>query len=239
MVTHESHREAFVCHQRAVLATLDPAFDPALVSVSYLFHLGYAALLKSQFRPGHSVGVIGLGPIGLATLGMASSGGGAAYAFSNQTNIADRARQAGAIEVLSKDNHSAVPALDIVVTTSNTWPDWQLALSAARPGGTIAVLGFPGRGQPAPDFNPLASQFLYDKQLTVMACGMLPNIDVSPTDVRFTVKRNMQWLVDQVGRARLPAQHLVSEIAAADKLGDLYERLANREPGLVTAVLKW
>jgi threonine dehydrogenase-like Zn-dependent dehydrogenase len=221
-----------------VLAILEPVFDPALASVSYLFHLGYAALLKAQFRPGNSVGVIGLGPIGLATLGLASSGGGTAYGFSNQKDIADTARQAGAIEVRSKDI-SAGAELDIVVTTSNTWPDWHLALNAARPGGTIAVLGFPGRGQPAPDFNPLASQFLYDKQLTVMACGMLPNIDVSPADVRFTVKRNMQWLVNQVGLARLPAQHLVSEIAVADKLGDLYERLANREAGLVTAVLKW
>jgi threonine dehydrogenase-like Zn-dependent dehydrogenase len=245
ILTHQSHRSGFICRRRDVLAVVAPDHDGVAASVSYLFHLGHAALMKGGFHAGMTVGVIGLGPIGLATLALVASGGGEALAFTNQERVADRATACGARAVLRKDGAAAFrtstgsSGVDIVVTTSNSWNDWRLAMSIARTGGTICVLGFPGRGEPAPALNPLASEFFYDKQLTVMACGIVPDLDVGEGDVRFTLKRNMAWIVDRAGRGLLPTGQLISERAPAHDLDRLYRRLAAREPGLVTAVLTW
>ncbi len=244
VITQQSHRSAFICRDTEVLAVLDPEHDPVAVSVTYLFHLGYAALLKSGFRQGMNVGVIGLGPIGLATLALVNDGGGAAVGFSNQSAVSGLAAACGARYLLRKDATSVPPlpgggGLDIVITTSNAWDDWRLALTLARTGGTVGVLGFPGRGEPHPSFNPLASEYFYDKQLSLVACGAVPECDASPADVRFTLRRNMGWLADRVGRGLLPARSLISEMAAPKDLESLYRRFAQRETGLATVVLNW
>lgn len=238
VLTHQSHRSGFICAEEAVLCRVDKSADMAAVSTAYLFHLGYAGLLKADFRPGHHVAVVGLGPLGLGAIGVVSACGGLATAYSNQKDAAAKATEFGAVRCFRKDD-PVEPVFDIVVTTSNSWDDWQLALKLARFGGTIAVLGFPGRGEDPPGFNPLASEYVYDKQLTITACGMVPNLDVRPSDIRFTIKRNLQWLVHLIQSGKIPAHGLISEIVSAPDLDRVYGRLADREPNLITAVLKW
>ncbi len=239
VLTHQSHRSGFVVGEGAVLATVNQSANLAKVSAAYLFHLAYAALLKAHYTPGHKVAVVGLGTLGLAATALLRALGGNVVAYSGQSNLAGKACSIGANALLAKDDSSMHASFDIVVSTSNLWDDWNLALRLAGPGGTIAMLGFPGRGQEMPASNPLASEYVYDKQLTIVACGQVPNIEVSPQHLRFTLKRNMEWLVQLITTEALHVDHIVSDVVEPEQLGSVYERLASREEGLVTAVLKW
>ena len=154
----------------------------------------------------------------------------------------------GALDAWPKDLEQTPPAvtakaggagLDLVITTSNRWEDWALALRLARKGGTICVLGFPGRTEPEPPLNPLDSQFFYDRQLTIHACGQSPDLDVSAHDLRFTVKRNCEFLLHQIVAGKLPARRLIASVQPWERLPEIYDQLAHRTSHGLTCVLQW
>lgn len=238
IITHQSHRTAFVCPEESVLATLEPEQDARSASAAYLFHLGLSAVQKSGVTAGHRVAVVGLGTLGLAAVALAATSGAQVTAFSDQGGVAEMAAVFGASSCLPK-NTDAKNIFDIVITTSNQWPDWKLALDIVRHSGVVASLGFPGRGQPAPEFNPLASEYFYDKQLTFTACGNVARSKAPEHELRFTLKRNMAWLTSMIAQGKLPADRLLSETILPDGLGRAYERLANREPNLLTMAIQW
>lgn len=243
VLTHQSHRSAFACGDDAILAVAPGDADPVTLSVTYLFQLGLAALQKAGFVAGMRVAVIGLGPIGLGAVAMVHLGGGSAYAVSDQPAARALAGRFGARTAMARasgvDTELLPDGADIVVVTTNGWNDWKLALRLARRGGVVAMLGFPGRGQPAPPFNPLASEYVYDKQLTLMGCGAAIESDVPEHEARFTLKRNMAWLVDLVLAGQLPAGLLATDVLPAPSIESAYARLEAREPGLVTIGLTW
>lgn len=248
ITTSQAHRSAFVCPESEVMAVVPKDADVGAAATTYLFHLGYNALLVGGMRLGHSVGVIGLGTLGLTTIAVASQAGAQTFGFSNQDGIAERGRHFGAREVFGRrdsgassriDHLTGGTGIDLVVTTSNSWEDWRFAMELVRPGGTIAVLGFPGRDGDPPPINPLDSQFLYDKQLTIIGCNSTPDCDLTAKDIRFTLRRNYHHLLNLVIRGDLPARSLISETVPWNRLGEVYERLAAREPGLLTCLLDW
>jgi D-arabinose 1-dehydrogenase-like Zn-dependent alcohol dehydrogenase len=106
--------------------------------------------------------VIGLGVLGLTSVAMARVAGAEVFAITNQSQPAAIASDLGA-RVFDRAGRAAlVEALeagaDVVISTVNGWDDWQLALELAAQNGVIACLGFPGRGEELPGFNPLDSQ---------------------------------------------------------------------------------
>lgn len=160
-------------------------------------------------------------------------------AFTDQADIAETAKAMGASSVSPKNGSGHKNHFDVVITTSNLWSDWRLALTIARYSGVLASLGFPGRGQPPPDFNPLASEYFYDKQLTFMACGNVARTDAPEHELRFTMKRNMAWLASMIAAGRLPAKLLLSDTIQPEQLSSAYQRLADREPNLFTVAIQW
>jgi threonine dehydrogenase-like Zn-dependent dehydrogenase len=239
IATERSHRSAFVCPRARVLARLAPDADAAAAATTYLFCLGQHALLRADARSETNVAVVGLGAVGLAAVAVARTAGCRVVAFSDQPFLRDKALRFGAHAAVGKDEGGAGAGIDVVVTTSNRWSDWRLALDIARAGGTIAVLGFPGRTEGLPPFNPLASQYLYDKQLSVIACGKMVEAPVAPHEVPFTLHRIYAHLLGLIGEGRLPGAELVSEVIPWRELESAYRRLSAREPGLVTLALDW
>src|SRR5690606_15174427 len=150
----------------------------AHAATTYLFHLGFTALRNAGVRIGDQVAVIGLGVLGMGTVACASLAGARVAGFSDQGASLALAKQFGAHRSFRKSDRDIVDqsrefmngdGADVVILTSDRWEDYLLALRVARKRGTISILGFPGRGLPAPDFNPLDSQYVYDKQLRVQA----------------------------------------------------------------------
>lgn len=230
ILTLQSHRSAFICAQDQVVLALPREADCHLAATTYLFHIGYDALLKGGFDGGQPVAVIGLGTLGIAAVALAASLGAQVTAFSDQAPALALAREVGAIDARSKSVPAGAASAGLVILTSNKWADWRLALNLARSRGALCVLGFPGRGQPAPDFNPLDSQFFYDRQLRILACGKAPEADV---------RRNCAFLLERILSGRLPARRLIDEVRPWHELGAVYEALARRQSGQLTRILQW
>jgi threonine dehydrogenase-like Zn-dependent dehydrogenase len=248
ILSFQSHRSSYVCAEQDVIARVPSSIGSAQAATTYLFHLGYNALLKGGFQPGLNVAVIGLGTLGLATVALTNAFGGRVFALSNQDSSLKLADELGAFGAVRKDQvdlrHKILQqtdqvGIDLVITTSGSWEDWSLAVSIARKEGTVAVLGFPGRTQPIPPFNPIDSQYFYDSQLRLIACGHSPDLDVPASDIRFTVKRNCKFLMDLISQGRLPADRLAAERVEWSKVGQAYDRLLQREAGLLTCILDW
>jgi threonine dehydrogenase-like Zn-dependent dehydrogenase len=249
ILTFQSHRSAFVCHENQIIAKLPDDSDFATGSVTYLFHLGYHALLRANVQAGNNIAVIGLGTLGITTTAIAVLSGANVFCFSNQSSSGVVAKKLGAKAVINKtfdniiseqiNDETGGTGVDVVITTSNTWADWKLALMLARKGGKICVLGFPGRTQPIPDFNPLASQYFYDKQLEILAAGMAPDIDAAPDQIRFTIKRNCRYLLNLILEKKLNAGSIISSVVPWEDLEEVYKNMVQRVSGQLTSVLKW
>ena len=240
VLTFASHRSHYRMPAKEIAALVPPALHGALASVTYLFHLGYAALLRAGAKAGDRVGVIGLGALGIAAVAMAREIGAHVIALSGREAALAKVRRLGAGETLKLDDPAVAEiGADIVVSTSNKWDDWLAALRAARRGGIIAVLGFPGREQPQPLFNPLDSQYFYDKHLTFMAAGHLIESDQSPEAGALVLHRNMAYLVDLISKDRLPAQEMACHILPAEELAKAYDDLLARRGDALTYVLRW
>jgi threonine dehydrogenase-like Zn-dependent dehydrogenase len=248
ILNFQSHRTAFICTEESIVARIPPDTDLEAAATTYLFHLGYNALLRGEFMPGMNVAVVGLGTLGITTCALAASSGGRVYAFSSQPESLELAHRLGCRKVFKKDLGDIVGqvtqdtdglGIDIVVSTSNSWDDWRLTLQLARKGGKVCVIGFPGRTQPIPDFNPLDSQYFYDKQLALIACGMTPDREIDPSEIRFTIKRNCEYLLDLVRSGKLPARALISESVPWHQIQSVYETLSQRKKGYLTCVLRW
>lgn len=248
ILTIQSHQSAFVCRARDVLAVVPDGVPSAPASLTYLAELGLAALQKSGFRPGENVAVLGLGVIGLATVAVGLALGGHVVAIGNDDGRLAKARELGAHLCLRSDGDGLAAriaeatggvGIDVLVTTANPWAAWRLALELARPQGRIAVLGFPGRTEGPPLFNPLASSLFYAKQLSVFAAGQVPEMDAAPGEIRFTLARNMQLLGRLVQDGRLPLERLVTHTVPWKDLGAIYELAARHDRTLIGAVLDW
>lgn len=248
IITFQSHRTMFKCTENEVVALIPKTCSNLIeASTTYLFHLGYNALLKSDFRPGMSVAVIGLGTLGLTTIALASSFGADVHALSDQESSLGYAFDFGAQEVYRKSEFEVEKHLkdcsgggvDIVILTSNAWDDWLLAVKLARKGGGIAVIGFPGRLDPKPPFNPLDSRYFYDSQLKIISCGYTSHLDVEPHDIRFNIKRNCEFLLKKIIKKQLPAQKIISSIVQWREIESVYKLMASREKGHITSVLDW
>ncbi len=252
ILTLESHRSHFVCADDEILLRLPHREygEQQLVeaATTYLFHQGYSALLRGDLKPGQYVGVVGLGTLGLATVAVASRFGARVFAFSDLPS-AEIALRLGARILFDKTHtdemrqriaaSTAKTGIDMVVLTSSNWDDLRLAVELVRPGGRICLLGFPGRRQPKPPFNPLDPQWFYRKQLSLISCGYTPDVEIDARDIRFTIRRNAAYLLELIVDGNLPARELVSTVVPWHRIAEIYDRIAAREEGLRTAVLRW
>lgn len=240
VLTTQSHRSGFCVAHQAILAKLPAGLDPVTASVTYLFHLGYAAFLKSGATQGDEAALLGLGTLGLTTAAVFANGGVPMTAFSDHLIDPHLSRAFGLSSVRRKEAADMAGRFNHVIVTTNGWSDWRLALELAAVSGTVTVLGFPGRAQGLPDFNPLDSRFFYDKQLTIKACGYVPSgAGESRRDQPRALTYNCQFLLSAIAAGRLPARDLVEGVRPFETLGDIYSAMSQGQRSARTFVLDW
>jgi hypothetical protein len=232
ILTFQSHRSDFRCHNDDIMMEFDGNLNREQqihASTLYLYHLGFDAITKAKKHKLHAknIAIIGYGTLGLGCALVAKAMGLSSTIFTSQ----DIENSNHAIPIINKETDSLNKAeFDCVVNTSNQWDDHFLALKLANRYAPIVTIGFPGRGQNPPNFNPLASEYLYDKQLAILSCGDCPIDDI---------KTNLNWIWNAMQDGRIDPNIMISGVIPADELNSAYQQLKSRQPETFTYVLDW
>lgn len=245
VLTFSSHRSHFRIPVSDVLSVLPEGMRSEDAACTYLYHLGYNAVLRSDVRLGSTVVVIGLGVLGLGAVTMAAMAGARVFGVSNHSLPQQRALDMGARLCFERsrlsDLHETLgqDRAQSVITTSNSWRDWQIALECAGNQGTIAVLGFPGRTELPNSFNPLDSAHFYTRQLRIVAAGQSPEKPDRHGFLPFNQQDNLKRILDWIAEGHINPGMILSGELQSENLAEAYERLLRREDSPLTYLLRW
>ncbi len=247
ILTFQSHRSAFVIKEDDFAIKLPDGINLKYAATTYLYHLGYHSLITANAKAGHNIGVIGIGVLGFTTCMMSKILGARTFAFTNQNEVIKILGEQGVL-VYPKEVNSLASilekthgiGLDIIINTSNTWEDWFLALNAVNKGGIIVNLGFPGRDEKFPSsFNPLEPKLVYSKSLTIKALLSMNETDIPYYEIRFNMKRNLQYILDLIINQTINPQQIISSEIFYTALEKQYEIYLNRRSVSFTTILSW
>jgi 2-desacetyl-2-hydroxyethyl bacteriochlorophyllide A dehydrogenase len=220
------HTSAFRAQQSELMVPIPDAVSSEPASLAYLAQLGVAALRQLRFQAGERVAVVGLGVIGLCTCAMARAMGAAeVVAVANSEFRAQKALEAGAHRA---DKHPK--EIDVVILTANPWAAFRDSVEMARYGGRVSILGFPGRGEPLPDFNPLDPKWFYGKQLTLVGAGFAP-----PAERR----QNLELILGSLASGAVSFDCIISHRLPAARMREAYELARGHDKSLLGAVFDW
>jgi 2-desacetyl-2-hydroxyethyl bacteriochlorophyllide A dehydrogenase len=224
--TMKPHVSAFRAQQSELMVPVPDAVAPEPASLAYLAQLGVAALRQVRFEPGERVAVVGLGVIGLCTCAMARAMGAAeVIAVANSPFRAQKALEAGAHRA---DRHPQ--DVEVVILTANPWVAFRDSVEMARYGGRLSILGFPGRGEPLPDFNPLDPKWFYGKQLTLAGAGFAPPLER---------RRNLEFILGALASGAASFDSIISHRLPAPRMREAYELARQHDKSLLAAVFDW
>jgi threonine dehydrogenase-like Zn-dependent dehydrogenase len=242
------HQSAYIAQENELLVRIPTEVSFEQASLAYLTGLGVAAIRKARYETGENIVVIGLGVIGLATVGVATAMGANTIGVANSEIRSRAALAVGASGCLLSNAPHLVSDMrerfrgaeaDLVILTSNSWQSYFLALDLVRFNGRVSILGFPGRGEPLPERNPLDPAPFYSKQLTLMGAGFSPKLECAPQEVRFNLRRNLKYIFELMASGRLDLSPLISHTLPYPSMRDAYELARNRSKELIAAVFDW
>ncbi|MFX8418132.1 hypothetical protein ABTL59_19855, partial [Acinetobacter baumannii] len=78
--------------------------------------------------------------------------------------------------------------------------------------------------QPAPDFNPLDAKYIYSKNIIIKPLGYLNDKDVPYYDSRFSIRRNLEYILELIKDKRLNASDILTEEIYFKDLGKQYDK---------------
>ncbi len=242
------HQSAFLARDNELLVPLPKEVSSEEASLTYLTQLGLAALRQARYETGENVAIVGLGVIGLCTVNLARAMGARVVAISNSPIRSEGSRRVGAHAAFESNDPQLQEKLskifgqigaDLIILTANTWPAYRLSVQIARHGTRLSVLGFPGRGQPPPDFNPLDPEWFYGKQLVLLGAGHAPETDCPPPAVRFNLRRNLEYILHLMASKELQLSSLITHRLPASRMREAYELARKHSKELIAAVFFW
>lgn len=233
------HQSAYIAHRSELLVPIPDGVSSEQASLAYLAQLGMAALRQARYESGESVAVVGLGVIGLGTVAIARAMGATVTAVANSPLRADMAKLVGASHIHVAGAGVAPSEIDVIILTANPWSAFRLSIDMARKGGRISILGFPGRGEPLPDFNPLDPKWFYGKQLTLIGAGFSPRVECSSADLRFNLRRNLEYLFALMANGTVCLEPIITHRFPAERMQEAYELAKQHSKDLTAAVFDW
>ncbi|MBY0532207.1 MAG: hypothetical protein K2P86_09575 [Xanthobacteraceae bacterium] len=244
--TGAAHRSYFVLDKSKVLAKVPAGINAAEATLAYLYRLALVGLVRGRGKIVGSNAVVGLGAIGQCAIELAQSSGARCLGVSDHSEAKDTAHSLGAgilgrahVESQFGAKQPDENLFEQVLVTTNGWRDWKIAMSLARFGGIISVIGFPGRGQPAPEFNPLLPALFYDRQLTIASAGFASSALGEGRESPESLSRDMNDILRWMESGRVKPQRLVIDKYPASDLSGAYKRLKESNRGAGTIVLDW
>jgi threonine dehydrogenase-like Zn-dependent dehydrogenase len=242
LLTFQSHRSHFVLGENDFYIKIDPKSNLKKIVTAYLYHLGLHAGLTAKLTPGNSVAIIGGGVLGYTSAIMSKVNLAEPCLFSNQAMVIEKCLKSGidAYKKPDKPSYDILNNFDVVINTSNTWEDWKLALILAKDSGTIVNLGFPGRGESLPNFNPLDPQYIYVKSLSILALKKMSDEDnINLNSSYINRKINLIHIVELINSGVINADEIISDEINFLDLENQYYKYINRQKSIFSTIVKW
>jgi len=251
--TGTPHQSAFIVKQTGLLVRIPDQVPSQDAAFTFLHHLGYISLRMGDYVMGESVTVVGTGILGLTTLALARVGGARVVALTDSESRVNIARKMGAHEVWFSDAPNLEKKLldftdgigiDLVVLAANPWPAYRVAMESVRPGGRVALLSLPGRGEDDLDVNPLAMKWIHAKNLTLKAvrgsAGFTPyKYPLFDGTQRFTLINSLKYILSLMADGSLHPAELVTHHFRYDQFQEAYELLYRRDTSMIGATFRW
>ena len=116
------------------------------------------------------------------------------------------------------------------IVTTNNWEDVRISMRYLKKYGRSGILGFPGRDNSLPTYNPFDPYYFYANQLTFKAVGLL-------TPER--EKINLKYIDSLFAQKKISSKSIVSSIIDAENYQNAYDRLSTKKNNEVTFILDW
>jgi len=235
ILSFSAHCSKFLLKASEVLAVVPSGIASEKAVKAYLFHLGYSAILTANKPPGATAVVLGLGVLGLTSCAFAQLAGWQVAGVTDQPQILGLP----GVHFYRRSDPPAPASAQVVIVTTGSWKDWDLALRVAADRAEIVVLGFPGRGSQGIPFNPLRPEDFYQRQLRIKAAGFCPeNIDTRgflPFNERSNVSRILKWFIN----GQIDPDLLATSCLPASQLPQMYDELCASHRSVHTYLLNW
>ncbi len=188
------------------------------------------AVEETGINEGDTVVVIGMGPIGLMFVQVLKSLGAKVIGVGKRPNQLALAARLGADYVLDSTHSNVVEQVrkitngrrgaDVVVEAVGTTETWQQAMGMVRRGGTINLFG----GCPSGTHIPLDTTLIHYSEITIKA-----SFHHTP--------RHIREALEAIHRGNLRAEALITGEERLASLGNVLERLLNRNGDLKIAII--
>jgi 2-desacetyl-2-hydroxyethyl bacteriochlorophyllide A dehydrogenase len=207
--------------------------SPADASLVYLAIIAGYGLRRAGSVTGERLCVLGAGPIGAVALRLARLQGPAAVVVVGATRRHEAAAlRSGADRFLTADDGAAGIEAAAVIDATGAPDALPAAVAAARPGGTVVLLGSP-RGVT----HDAALSEIRRKRLRVAGAHVSALATEARHDGGDPFGELARTFLDAVAAGALDASDLAGEPADPREIGLVYARLARREIG--AAHLDW
>ena len=226
------------------------AFDQA--AYAYLPTLVLHALRLCDYRLGENVAVIGQGVVGLMGTALAQAMGVRVVALDTEPSRLDVARQMGiehALNPLAPGFQDRLrdlvgdKGLDMTVDATGSYHGLVSALELTRRWGRVAILGM---YRPHPPDPAMAARLhaaylrhLHSKELRLVGCSNDPAEEYPPHIYRFTIHDNTRLSLDLLAQRKYTLGPAITHRFTPQDGSRLYERLQEREVGMLGVVYDW
>jgi threonine dehydrogenase-like Zn-dependent dehydrogenase len=248
VVGNKPHQSEYIAgDHEAIVRAPDGAADEDAV-YGWLYGLSSLCYRKAQFQPGENVAVVGLGVLGLGAVAIGREIGANVIAVGNSSARIEMARRVGANStVMSSDDE--LPArlddltrgrgVDLVILTANPWPAYRPAVAIVRPGGRVAVVSLPGRGEEPLDFNPLDMSWFYIKGISLIAVSGQAGYLYPDAGARFERTAECEFVLSLMARQRLQPSKLITHRLPYTEMAAAYEMALRREKSMLGVIFDW
>jgi len=205
----------------------DAVDDNAAVFLADILPTGFFGALNGNIRPGDTVAIFGCGPVGLCAVMSAKLFGPAeVIAVDSIPYRLEWARKLGATPVIADQAHQTIldrtegRGADVTIEAVGNDSALTAAIMAARPGGTVSVIGVFG----TPSFNfPIGYAFMRDLTFRIG----LANINA-----------HIPELARLIERGAIDPRPLISHVMALDDAARGYEIFNARKDNVMKVLLK-
>ena len=242
--TNQGHTSHFRCDPSEILAVLPDEYEVRKQLFAYMYHLGLSAISARTNTEEilYKLSVFGAGALGMSVIEIAELLG------LSSTLVTDVARTSEFDEVIrrsvsrekfKKNSLDSDSRFQQCIITTNSWEDYSLGLSTLDVGGSLTLLGFPGRDGTLPSVNPFSPELFYVNNLSVLSTPSLRKDLLNSRSETLSLRDSITEIVDLISKGKLGRVFDNVEIFSYLELARLYGEIESRGITALTAGINW